>query len=216
MIQSSAANLEALLARLAACRICVETPLGSALPHAPRPVLQLAPGARLLVAGQAPGTRVHRSGRPFTDPSGDRLRGWMGISPEIFYDSARVAVVPMGFCFPGQDAGGADLPPRRECRPAWHDEIFAAAQSFELVLAVGRHAQDYHLSRFGHGVKKSASVSDRVARWREFSSQAPKIFPLPHPSWRNHAWLKRHPWFEAELIPELRREVARVLGAKAC
>jgi uracil-DNA glycosylase len=202
--------LTALLAELRACRLCVESPRGAPLPHAPRPVLQLAPGARLLIAGQAPGTRVHASGRPFTDASGDRLRQWMGIDPEIFYDPARIAIVPMGFCFPGLDTAGADLPPRRECRETWHDALFTAAQPFETILAVGRYAQDYHLVRHGHAIKKSAGVGEIVARWREFSVGDPKIFPLPHPSWRNQGWLKRHPWFEAELVPELRRETARL------
>jgi len=206
------AAITALLAELRACRICVERPDGAPLPHEPRPVLQLGPRARLLVAGQAPGTRAHRSGQPFTDPSGDRLRAWMGIGPEIFYDPARVAVVPMGFCFPGLDAAGADLPPRPECQKNWHDALFAAAQRFEVILAVGRYAQAYHLARCGYELKKRAGVGDIVGRWREFSAGTPKIFPLPHPSWRNHGWLKRRPWFEAELAPELKREVARLVS----
>jgi uracil-DNA glycosylase len=121
----------------------------------------------------------------------------------------------MGFCFPGLDASGSDLPPRRECRKRWHDELFAVAGGFEVVLAIGRYAQDYHLARLGHAPPKGASVAETVARWREFADARPRVFPLPHPSWRNSGWLKRHPWFEAELLPELRKEVGRVLhGAR--
>jgi len=205
-------DFDALLAAIRACRLCAEAPEGPPLPHAPRPVLQVSATARLLVAGQAPGVRVHETGVPFNDPSGDRLRGWMGIDRDAFYDASRIAVVPMGFCFPGQDAAGGDLPPRRECRRRWHDELFAVTPPFETVLAVGRYAQDYHLARIGRPQPKSARLGDIVAQWRAFADARPKIFPLPHPSWRNTAWLKRHPWFETELLPELRAEVGRLLA----
>ena len=203
--------LEPLLRDIRACRHCVDAARGPPLPHEPRPVLRLSSTARVLVAGQAPGTRVHRTGLPFNDPSGDRLREWMGLDRDAFYDARRIAIVPMGFCFPGQDAAGADLPPRPECRDRWHDALFAAAPAFETILAIGRYAQDYHLKRLGHAPLKAARVGETVARWREFAKGRPKVFPLPHPSWRNTGWLKRHHWFEAELLPELRREVERLL-----
>jgi uracil-DNA glycosylase len=202
-------TLETLVEAIRACRICVETPAGAPLPHEPRPVLRVSATARLLVAGQAPGTRVHRTGLPFNDPSGDRLRAWMGVGRDTFYDASRIAVVPMGFCFPGLDPAGADLPPRRECRAAWHDALFSALPQIETILAIGRHAQDYHFARAGHALEKGASVAATVARWREFEEKRPRIFPLPHPSWRNSGWLKRNPWFERELLPDLRKEVAR-------
>jgi uracil-DNA glycosylase len=197
--------VSALEAEIAGCRICRDRPLGSALPHEPRPVLRASATARLLVAGQAPGIRVHASGLPFTDPSGDRLRDWMGVTKEVFYDRARIAIVPMGFCFPGHDAHGGDLPPRRECAPAWRERVIAAMPALDLVLAVGRPAQRWHLGR-----DAGPSLGDTVARWREILARptTPAVLPLPHPSWRNSGWLKRHPWFEAEVVPELRRVVA--------
>ncbi len=161
------AELETVLSAIRACRRCVEAPQGKPLPHEPRPVLRASITARLAVCSQAPGTKVHASGTPFTDRSGDRLRDWMGVTPQEFYDERRLAIVPMGFCFPGQDTKGADLPPRRECAPAWRA----------------------HLGRKGR----------------------PCVLPLPHPSWRNNAWLKDNPWFEHELLPALRREVRKLL-----
>lgn len=204
-------TLTALIGAIGACRICVERPDGPVLPHEPRPVLRVSATARLLIAGQAPGLRVHRSGLPFDDPSGDRLRAWMGVDRDAFYDVSRIGVAAMGFCFPGYDGSGADLPPRRECRRHWHDALFAALPRVETILAVGRYAQDYHLGRLGRGIAKGASVADTVARWRELAELRPKVVPLPHPSWRNSGWLKRHPWFESELLPELRAEVARLV-----
>ena len=200
-----AAAIAALEAEIAHCRICRDHPLGPALPHAPRPVLRASATARLLVAGQAPGTRVHASGLPFTDPSGDRLRDWMGVTEEVFYDRARIAIVPMGFCFPGHDAHGGDLPPRRECAPAWRARVMAAMPAVDLVLAVGRPAQLWHLGR-----DTGPSLGDTVAAWRAILARpaTPRVLPLPHPSWRNSGWLKRHPWFEADVVPELRRLVA--------
>ncbi|WP_186418907.1 uracil-DNA glycosylase family protein [Bosea sp. CS1GBMeth4] len=202
--------LEAVLAALRACRICRDAPLhGPPLPHEPRPVIQAQESARLLIASQAPGTRVHASGRPFTDRSGDRLRDWLGLDKERFYDASRVAIVPMGHCFPGHDAKGGDLPPRRECAPAWRARVLAALPHLELVLVIGRYAQAWHL-----GPKAAADLTATVADWRSIFAQErrPRILPLPHPSWRNNGWLRKQPWFEAELVPVLRAEVARLVG----
>jgi len=191
-----------------ACRVCIEAPRVRPLPHEPKPVFQVSSTARLLIAGQAPGTRVHASGRPFTDPSGDRLRGWLGIGPETFYDAARVAILPMGFCFPGQGIRGEDLPPRRECAPQWRARFLAAMPQIELVVALGRAAQVWHVPK-----AREERLSETVGRWREVAAmpEPPVVFPLPHPSWRNNAWLRRNPWFESDLLPALRRAVAAVL-----
>jgi uracil-DNA glycosylase len=203
----SSSLLDELCGEIAACRICRDAPQGIALPHEPRPVLQVAPTARLLIAGQAPGVRVHQSGRPFTDPSGDRLRAWLGVTPDIFYDAARIAILPMGFCFPGLTAGGADLPPRRECAPAWRSRVMAALPRIELVLAVGQYAQAWHL-----GERARPTLTATVAAWRDGLALSPPVIPLPHPSWRNNAWLRANPWFERDVLPELRRRVADVLS----
>lgn len=199
--------LQPLLAEIAACRRCIEQPKGRPLPHAPRPVLQASRTARLLVAGQAPGTRVHASGRPFTDPSGERLREWLGIGPEAFYDASRVAVVPMGFCFPGLDEHGGDRPPRPECAALWRARLMTALPRIELVLAVGLYAQKWHM-----GALARSSLTETVVNWRSGLALRPRVLPLPHPSWRNNAWLKRNPWFAEELLPVLRREVARLVA----
>ncbi|WP_306117971.1 MULTISPECIES: uracil-DNA glycosylase family protein [unclassified Roseitalea] len=203
-------RLEALGRSIAACRICRDAPQGrTALPHEPNPVCVVSATARICICGQAPGTRVHASGRPFTDASGDRLRDWLGIDAATFYDTARIAIVPMGFCFPGLDAKGGDLPPRRECARTWHDRLFAEMDQLELVVAVGAHAQAYHLGRH-----RRASLTETVADWRAIMAldHAPyTVVPTPHPSWRNTGWLKRNPWFEAELLPVLRGEVHRRL-----
>ncbi len=175
------------------------------LPHEPRPVFQLGGEARVLIAGQAPGVRVHASGRPFTDPSGDRLRRWLGIDAEVFYDSKRVAILPMGLCFPGLSPTGSDLPPRPECAPRWRHRLLALLPRLELVVALGRHAQDWHLEAGG------SSLDATVRNWRQALERRPPVLPMPHPSWRNNAWLKRNPWFEAEVVPELRRRVALLL-----
>lgn len=205
---SALQNLER---RIRACRICRETPLRDPLPHEPRPVLQVSSAARLLIAGQAPGTRVHASGRPFTDPSGDRLRDWLGIDAATFYDARKVAIAPMGFCFPGQDARGADLPPRKECAPAWRGDVMEVLANVELVLAVGQYAQAWHLK----GLAKR-SLTETVANWREpFETLKPRVLPLPHPSWRNNAWLRNNPWFQRDVLPVLRREVARLVPQDA-
>lgn len=207
-----AEGLAALAARIRACRICVETPRGASLPHEPRPVFRLSPSARLLVASQAPGVKVHATGLPFNDPSGDRLRQWMNVSRDVFYDEMRIAIVPMGFCYPGHDAHKGDLPPRRECREAWHDVLFPLLPQIQCVLAIGRYAQAYHFARAGRPLPKGMSVDETIRRWQELMGEAPKIFPLPHPSWRNSGWLKRNPWFDAEVLPALRKEVARAIA----
>lgn len=203
-------SLDAVLAELRACRLCRDAPLyGPPLPHEPRPVIQAEASARLLIASQAPGTRVHASGQPFTDRSGDRLRDWLGLDKPRFYDASRVAIVPMGHCFPGHDAKGGDLPPRRECAPAWRPRVLAALPNIELILVIGRYAQAWHL-----GPKAAVDLTATVADWRAIFAQerTPRILPLPHPSWRNNGWLRNNPWFEAELLPVLRAEVARLIG----
>jgi uracil-DNA glycosylase len=196
--------LDRLAAEIRACRVCIEAPRGKPLPHEPRPVLRVSRTARLCIAGQAPGTRVHASGVPFTDPSGVRLRAWMGVTEEEFYDVSKVAIVPMGFCFPGLDGKGGDLPPRRECAPLWHAALFEAMPQVELILLAGQYAQAWHL-----GPARRKSLNETVAAWREY---LPRFLPLPHPSWRNNAWIARNPWFEAELLPELRARVRRLIG----
>ena len=205
------ASLAALTEEIRACRFCRDAPrYGAPLPHEPRPVFQVSTSARLCIAGQAPGVRVHASGRPFTDPSGVRLRFWLGIGDEVFYDPERVAVVPMGFCFPGYDAHGADLPPRRECAELWRDRMFALLPNLELILLVGQYAQKWRLGPKPVG----KSLSETVGRWRDIyrAADRPRLIPLPHPSWRNNAWLKRNPWFETELLPILRADVAQVVA----
>ncbi len=199
--------IDDVLTDLRACRTCRDAPrFLPALPHQPRPIVQASATARLCIASQAPGTRAHAIGKPFFDPSGVRLRDWLGLDEAAFYDAAKVAIVPMGHCFPGQDAKGGDLPPRRECAPLWREPVFAAMPALELVLAIGMYAQAWHL---GPRVK----LSDTVADWRAVlaAPRRPRILPLPHPSWRNNAWLRRRPWFEAELLPTLRAEVARLV-----
>lgn len=196
--------LTPLVKEIRACRICVETPRGTPLPHEPRPVLQVSKTARLAIFGQAPGKRVHESGRPFTDPSGDRLREWLGIGEDIFYDKRRIAIIPMGFCFPGYNDKGADLPPRKECAAAWRARLMAALPKLETSLLVGGYAQKWHM-----GENARTSLTDTVKHWRDV---APDYFPTPHPSWRNNAWLKKHPWFEAELLPVLRKRVRELLS----
>ena len=203
-------SLEMLLDELRRCRVCRDAPRhGRPLPHEPRPVIQASAAARLCIASQAPGVRVHASGRPFTDPSGVRLRGWLGIGEEIFYDPRKLAIVPMGCCFPGLDAKGGDLPPRRECAEIWRTRIFAHLPNIELILLVGLYAQKWHL---GAGMV-AGGLADVVARWRDAyaSGARPRVLPLPHPSWRNSGWLKRNPWFDAELLPVLRSEVSRLV-----
>ncbi|HYF55768.1 MAG TPA: uracil-DNA glycosylase family protein [Salinarimonas sp.] len=198
-----------LAAELRSCRACRDAPrAGGPLPHEPRPIVQGSATARLCIASQAPGTRAHASGIPFQDPSGIRLRGWLGLDEASFYDPARVAIVPMGHCFPGLDAAGGDLPPRRECAPLWRERAFAALPDLELVLVIGQYAQAWHL-----GPERRGGLTDTVRDFRAIlgAERRPRLLPLPHPSWRNSGWLKRHPWFEAELLPVLRAEVARLM-----
>jgi uracil-DNA glycosylase len=203
--------LDRLLAEIRACRVCADAPAGAPLPHAPRPVLRAAATARIAICGQAPGTRVHASGVPFLDPSGDRLRQWTGLTMEEFYDEARVAIVPMGFCFPGLDAHGSDLPPRRECAPLWRARVLAALPNVELMLLVGSYAQRWHVPE-----ARRQSMTEVVAGWRTLIERPglPRLVPLPHPSWRNNAWVKRNPWFEEGLLPVLRAEVRAGLAQR--
>lgn len=192
------AALDALLAEIRACRLCA-----AQLQDGPRPVVQASASARLLIVSQAPGRKVHATGIPFNDVSGDRLRGWLGIDRDTFYDARRIAIVPMGFCFPGSGRGG-DLPPRPECAPAWHPRLLPLLKQVQLTLAIGQYAQAGML-----GAQRGASLTDTMHAWRNHLARG--VLPLPHPSPRNQAWLKHNPWFEAELLPVLRSEVARVL-----
>jgi uracil-DNA glycosylase len=205
-------ELDRFATRIRACRVCLDAPFKVILPHEPRPVLRVSTTAKLLVASQAPGTKVHATGISFNDASGDRLRQWMEISRETFYDTSQVAIVPMGFCFPGQDAKKADLPPRPECRATWHDELFALMPQIETILAIGRYAQDYHFARAGRPLPKKILLDELIRNWRDFIGEAPRIIPLPHPSWRNIGWAKRNPWFETEILPMLREAVAKALA----
>lgn len=205
---SPRADLEELTRAIRACRLCVEQPIRRPLPHEPRPVLRPSSTARILIASQAPGTKVHLSGMPFTDASGDRLRDWLGVTADEFYDTQKFAIVPMGFCFPGQDAKGGDLPPRPECAPAWRQGLMDLMPQLELVLTIGIYAQAWHM-----GDMRRSSLTETVMGWREIfaASERPLVLPLPHPSWRNTGWLKKNPWFEMELLPFLRAEIqARV------
>ena len=190
--------LPALLREIEACRLCE-----AHLPLGPRPVIRAAASARILVIGQAPGTKVHRTGIPFNDPSGDRLRDWMGIDRDIFYDETRIAIMPMGLCYPGRNARGGDAPPRPECAPLWHDRVRALLPEIELTLLIGAYAQARYL-----GDLREKTLAGTVARWRDFG---PAYIPTPHPSPRNRNWLKTHPWFEAEVVPEIRRRVAALV-----
>ncbi|MDQ1847943.1 uracil-DNA glycosylase family protein [Gemmobacter fulvus] len=192
------AGIADLEARLLACRLCAHSFAATATAHAPRPVFWHATGARLLIAGQAPGARVHASGKPFTDPSGVRLREWLGLDEARFYDRTRIAILPMAFCFPGYNAKGSDLPPPPICAATWRAEVLAAHPQVQLTLAVGGAAIRWHLGHRG-------SVSAAVAMWRDGLARG--ILPLPHPSWRNTGWLNRNPWFAAELLPVLRDRV---------
>lgn len=195
--------------QIASCRICRDAPkYGRKLPHEPRPVCVVSPNARILIAGQAPGTRVHATGIPFNDPSGDRLRAWMDVDRDTFYDRERIAIVPMGFCFPGLDAKGGDLPPRRECREAWHPRVMQTLHDVRLKLVIGQYAHAFHL-----GALRRRTLTETVADWRRISmeDEGAAVYALPHPSWRNNAWLKRNPWFERDLLPDLRAAIKTCL-----
>ncbi len=191
---------------IAACALCAGEFAATATAHSPRPVVWFRPGARILIAGQAPGARVHESGKPFTDPSGDRLRAWFGLGEDEFYDRDRVAIVPMAFCFPGYDAKGSDLPPPARCAAHWRAKVLESLPGIGVTFLVGGHAQRWHL---GPAATKGG-VTATVGRWRD---HAPRVFPLPHPSWRNTGWLKRNPWFEAELLPVARARLREVMDA---
>jgi uracil-DNA glycosylase len=191
-----AGELAALLGEIAACRACA-----GELPHTPRPVVQVARGTRILICGQAPGRRVHESGLPFDDPSGERLRDWLGVDRATFYGRPEIGVAAMAFCFPGTDPKGGDYPPPRRCAELWRARLLASLPQVELTLLVGGHAQAWALG-------DRRPMTDLVRDWR---SLAPAAIPLPHPSWRNSGWLKRNPWFEAEVVPYLRRRVGEIL-----
>jgi uracil-DNA glycosylase len=190
--------MQVLLREISACRLCEDK-----LPLGPRPVVSAHPEARILLVGQAPGTRVHASGVPWDDPSGDRLRRWLHIEKAVFYDPKVFAIVPMGFCYPGKGKSG-DLPPRPECAPTWHERLLAAMPHIQLTLLIGRYAQEYYLKKAFPG-----SLTAAVQHYRDF---LPQYLPLPHPSPRNVAWFKRNPWFEEELLPVLREKVQRAIA----
>lgn len=191
-------SLKPLLREVRACRICE-----AKLPLGPRPVVQLASTARLLIVGQAPGSKVHRSGIPWDDASGDRLRDWLGMDRSIFFDEAKVAILPMGFCYPGAGVNGGDNPPRPECAPFWHQRLLKQVPDIRLTLLVGQYAQRYYLAS-----RRKDSMTETV---QAFSEYAPQFFPLPHPSWRSAIWMKKHSWFEAAVIPELRKAVGKLI-----
>ncbi|MGE0354112.1 MAG: uracil-DNA glycosylase family protein [Gemmatimonadales bacterium] len=192
-------SLPVLLREVRACTICAPH-----LPLGPRPVLQAAAGARILIAGQAPGRRVHQTGVPFDDPSGDRLRDWLGVDRNTFYDPQAIAILPMGFCYPGTGRSG-DLPPRPECAPAWRDALLDRLPGIRLTLLLGQHAQRWHLD------SGATRLTDIVRQWRRYW---PAVLPLPHPSPRNRIWLRKNPWFEDEVLPALRRRVRRLIPAR--
>ncbi|MES2073204.1 MAG: uracil-DNA glycosylase family protein [Pseudomonadota bacterium] len=190
-------SLASLLTEVRACTLCA-----GHLPLGPRPIVQMHRSASILIVGQAPGRKVHETGLPFNDASGDRLRAWLGMSREVFYDARQVAILPMGFCFPGTGKSG-DLPPRPECAPAWRPALLSHLNNIQLTLVIGQYALAYHLPDHG------ASVTEAVQGWQ---ASWPHTVPLPHPSPRNNLWLKRNPWFEVELLPVLRHRIAEILA----
>lgn len=194
-------DFDLLISQVRRCTLCAEH-----LPLGPRPVFQLHESARILITSQAPGRRVHETGLPFNDPSGDRLRKWLNITRETFYDSNKIAILPMGLCFPGTGKSG-DLPPRPECAPTWRSALLSYLNNIQLTLLVGQYAQAYHFTRDG---RKSMSLTENVRSWQEFW---PDIVPLPHPSPRNNRWLRRNPWFEEEVIPIIRERVVTILDS---
>ena len=196
----NARTIDRLLTEVRACRICADV-----LPHGPRPVLQVATRARVLIVGQAPGRRVHDTGIPFQDPSGVRLREWLGVDEATFYDAEKIALLPMGFCYPGTGKSG-DLPPRSECAPAWRAKLLSALPAIRLTLVIGQYAAAWHL-----GDKNRDSLTETVRALRDFG---PTLLPLPHPSPRNNIWLRKNPWFERDVLPELRARVADALGSE--
>jgi uracil-DNA glycosylase len=195
------ADLDAFLAELRACTVCARH-----LPLGPRPVVRGRVSARLMITSQAPGTRVHETGLSFNDRSGDVLRSWLAIDRDTFYDENRIAVVPMGFCYPGRDGKGGDLPPRPECAPLWHARLLPHYPAVSLNLLVGSYAIDAYLAG-----RTKRTMAETVRAWRDY---LPRFFPLPHPSWRNVLWMRQNPWYETEVLPELRKRVRTVLGIK--
>lgn len=193
----STRKLPPLLSEIRACRLCEKH-----LPHEPRPVVQAGPGAPLLIVGQAPGRRVHETGVPWNDPSGDRLREWLNLPRETFYDETQVAIIPTAFCYPGKGRSG-DLPPRPECAPAWHPRLLAMLPELQLTLLIGRYAQEFYLRD-----NCKSTLTETVAAYKEY---LPAYFPLPHPSPRNQSWWRTNSWFERDILPELRRRVAAIL-----
>ncbi|HEX3971876.1 MAG TPA: uracil-DNA glycosylase family protein [Stellaceae bacterium] len=190
-------KLDTLYAEIRACSVCADLPLG------PRPVVRGRRSARLMIISQAPGTKVHETGLSFNDRSGDRLRDWLGVDRDTFYDESRVAIMGMGFCYPGRYAQGGDLPPRPECAPLWHEKLLAVMPKIELTLLVGSYAIDYYI-----GAKAKKRMADTVAAWREYG---PRYLPLPHPSWRTMLFERANPWFEEDLLPGLRKRVKKLL-----
>ncbi|RZI47158.1 uracil-DNA glycosylase family protein [Candidatus Finniella inopinata] len=190
-------TLKDLLNKIHGCQTCTDLPFG------PKPVLRIQPTARLLIISQAPSTNVHQTGLPFNDASGDRLRQWLSLDRATFYDDSKIAFMPMGFCYPGRDQQGGDFPPRKVCAPLWHHHLLSFLPNIKLILLVGRYAQIYYL---GHSIKKT--ITETVHSWQEYG---PKFIPLPHPSWRNTAWLKRHPWFEEDILPKIRTIIHALL-----
>ncbi len=191
-----------LLSNIRSCTLCADD-----MPHEPRPVLQASMSARIAIFGQAPGIRVHKSGKPFTDPSGDRLREWMQVDETVFYDETKIAIIPMGFCFPGFDDSGSDKAPLKQCALQWRDQLMSELRNLELILLVGMYAQKWHLGKNSIPVA-AKTLTQTVENWRDYG---PRYLPTPHPSWRNSGWLKKNPWFEAELLPVMRKRVKELL-----
>ena len=194
--------IESLKQDIRNCGVCRKSP--KPLPVIPNPIISGSKSSRIRIIGQAPGTLAHNSGRPFTDPSGVRLRDWLGVNEDEFYNGAYFAITPMGFCFPGQDSKGGDLPPRKECAPLWQDKLTLALPHIELTLLVGMYAVHYVL-----GQKAQKTLTETVRHWRDYG---PDIMPLPHPSWRNNGWIKRHSWFSEELT-ELKIRIRQIIDA---
>ena len=193
-------DLHDFVAEIRACQLCVAD-----MERAPRPILQVSDTAKILIAGQAPGNLAMESGRPFTDPSGDRLRDWLQVNEETFYDDSKMAIVPMGFCFPGYDKNGADIPPMKRCAETWRAPLLQRLPNVELTVLIGGYAQRWHL---GNRIEKTLTAT--VQKWQDFLDEGVTV--TPHPSWRNNAWLKRNPWFETDLLPELRKQVQALLS----
>lgn len=198
MVNATLSEFEEISARARACRLCAAD-----LPLGPRPIFQIDPAARILIAGQAPGRRVHETGVPFDDPSGERLRAWMGVDAATFYDARKIAILPMGFCYPGMGKSG-DLPPRPECAVEWRAKLLALMPSVELTLLIGQYAIDWRLKP-----TRGETLTQTVQNWKQYW---PALLPLPHPSPRNNIWLRKNAWFEAEILPVLQQNIRSVLG----